>query len=73
MTTCAGGDVPCRAPNGLILVQDFRLPDRFNYAIKGIATQDGNDSNDSTDEARGSSGWCVNVKGPDRSFCHGCT
>jgi hypothetical protein len=42
MTKCSG----CIAPNGSILVSGFDLPDRFVYTLKGIATDDSNDSND---------------------------
>jgi len=42
MTRCTG----CVVPNGNILVNIFEVPENFDYHVKGIATQDGNDSND---------------------------
>jgi hypothetical protein len=36
----------CVPPNGTIIVHAFELPTSFDYTIKGIATADGNDSND---------------------------
>jgi cytochrome c peroxidase len=36
----------CGSPNGTIIVHSFELPESFDYTIKGIATSDGNDSND---------------------------